>query len=710
MQANYLSIPSIFDRYTLHKVPFYQRSYVWEEDKWSRFLEDMCFVSETQKSYFLGTIILKFAQASSGSSKECTIIDGQQRLTTIILFFKSLSLKKAEFMSKFNDDFFLRGVQRQVALLHSMNDIADFTEVMSLTEDKPIEREKPTKIIQAYNFFQSNIDISKIDYDSVLGNLSMIVINLNDGEDEQAIFDTINSLSEPLTTGELLKNYFFKKETREEYEETWLPVFEADTETVDFWNQIVTQGRQFKTNIDAFFNAMIQIKIHNKSIPGITSEYKLRIKRNERLFHNFKALISDFDLDKKELVNEIIDYAILYKDNLSIDVNKIVLSGSPSIERINFMIEYFDCSTLVPYILYILKNVEEETERNRIYEVLESYITRRVIAKSSNKNYSDLFAENLIGGNILTAQRLKEYLMSKDDEQSLAMPTNAAINEAVRENEQNNKRSLAILYMLESRLREGNPHSTSLLNYDAYSLEHIMPKKWVANWQLISEYDERKRDHYIKTLGNHSLLNARLNTAISNADWHTKLNGNSKGKGFREHAVGLETINTILGLNKWDELEILNRADWLADKINQVWESHENEELVLTSHNSNTRRNKPVFSLNGGSFVSMSSFVPYFVKKYVEDNPSLTYAQLKKIFNDDLCATGFKFRGFLCNEDVYNAWESELKDKRYQPSKPGRRLVSSDGVIFFVNTQWTYDSFKRIIALAESFGYTVDEQ
>lgn len=59
MQANYLSIPSIFDRYTLHKVPFYQRSYVWEEDKWSRFLEDMCFVSESQKSYFLGTIILK---------------------------------------------------------------------------------------------------------------------------------------------------------------------------------------------------------------------------------------------------------------------------------------------------------------------------------------------------------------------------------------------------------------------------------------------------------------------------------------------------------------------------------------------------------------------------------------------------------------------------------------------------------------------------
>jgi len=47
MQANYLSIPSIFDRYTLHKVPFYQRSYVWEEDKWSRFLEDMCFVSES---------------------------------------------------------------------------------------------------------------------------------------------------------------------------------------------------------------------------------------------------------------------------------------------------------------------------------------------------------------------------------------------------------------------------------------------------------------------------------------------------------------------------------------------------------------------------------------------------------------------------------------------------------------------------------------
>ena len=708
MQANYLSIPSIFDRYTLHKVPFYQRSYVWEEDKWSRFLEDMCFVSESQKSYFLGTIILKFAQASSGSSKECTIIDGQQRLTTIILFFKSLSLKKNEFSAKFNDDFFLRGGDHLVALQHSMNDVKDFIDVMSMTEDKPIEREKPSKITQAYNFFQSNIDISKIDYDSVLGNLSMIVINLNDGEDEQAIFDTINSLSEPLTTGELLKNYFFKKETRKVYEETWMPVFEADTETVDFWNQIATQGRQIKTNIDAFFNAMIQIKINNKSIQGITTEYKMRIKRNDRLFHNYKAIISDFNLDKKDFVAEIIAYAMLYKDNMSIDIDKIVLPGNPCIERINFMIEYFDCSTLIPYILYVLKNVEDEVDRNAIYEVLESYITRRVIAKSSNKNYSDLFAENLIGGNILTAQKLKEYLMSKDDEQSLAMPTNATINDAVREKEQNNKRSLAILYMLESRLREGKPHSTALLNYDAYSLEHIMPKKWVANWPLLPEYDERKRDHYIKTLGNHSMLNAKLNTSISNANWLTKLNGNSKGKGFKEHAAGLETISTILNLPEWNEFMILERADWLADNMNNIWLSYEDEDFAQTKQN--TRKSNPTFALNGSSFMSMSSFVPFFVKEFVKDNPSLTYAQLKKIFNDDLCASGFKFRGFLCSEDVYNAWESELKDKRYQPSKPGRRLVSSDGIVFFVNTQWTNDAFMNIIKLAESFGYEVKEQ
>jgi hypothetical protein len=101
-----------------------------------------------------------------------------------------------------------------------------------------------------------------------------------------------------------------------------------------------------------------------------------------------------------------------------------------------------------------------------------------------------------------------------------------------------------------------------------------MPKKWLKNWPLTAEYDEAERDHYIKTIGNHTLLNSSLNTSISNSEWSTKLNGNSKGKGLKQYAQGLVTINPILQLKEWNEEEILNRANWLSDKINKVWISY----------------------------------------------------------------------------------------------------------------------------------------
>lgn len=78
------------------EIPFYQRAYVWGEEQWERFLGDMEFVTASRRPYFLGSIILK--QASSGNtwsevSEVRTVIDGQQRLTTMVLVLKALCAK-----------------------------------------------------------------------------------------------------------------------------------------------------------------------------------------------------------------------------------------------------------------------------------------------------------------------------------------------------------------------------------------------------------------------------------------------------------------------------------------------------------------------------------------------------------------------------------------------------------------------------------------
>ena len=90
MDAGKATISGVFNGSRLLEIPFYQRAYVWGEEQWERFLGDMAFVTASKRPYFLGSIILK--QASSGTtwsevSEVRTVIDGQQRLTTMVIFF-----------------------------------------------------------------------------------------------------------------------------------------------------------------------------------------------------------------------------------------------------------------------------------------------------------------------------------------------------------------------------------------------------------------------------------------------------------------------------------------------------------------------------------------------------------------------------------------------------------------------------------------------
>ena len=98
------------------------------------------------------------------------------------------------------------------------------------------------------------------------------------------------------------------------------------------------------------------------------------------------------------------------------------------------------------------------------------------------------------------------------------------------------------------------------------------------------------------------------------------------------------------------------------------------------------------------------------VRKYVQKYPECTYKQLKAKFSDKLCASGFKFIGFLCTEEEYDAWDNKNKEKRYLPTKPNRRLLSNDEIAFFVNTQWTQESMKKIVKIAKEEGWEVNTQ
>lgn len=163
MNAQKALITNIFNGATLIEVPFFQRPYVWNDELWAKFIEDMEFIVLTHKTHFLGAIILKDAGQPKPGDKVAqhhTIVDGQQRLTTFLLFLKALCLKQNQ-MTFF--DFQFRIMGQEIALRHGKNDRDAFEKAISTTTTAKIENPEPgSRIIEAFNYFLDHVDASKL--------------------------------------------------------------------------------------------------------------------------------------------------------------------------------------------------------------------------------------------------------------------------------------------------------------------------------------------------------------------------------------------------------------------------------------------------------------------------------------------------------------------------------------------------------------------
>jgi len=576
MQASKKNISDIFNGGRILEIPFFQRAYVWQEDQWERLLEDMELITKTNKPYFLGSVILKQKPTSTAYSVGDlrSVIDGQQRLTTLSIFFKVLCLHTGDTF-KFDGRFRILNQNKDIAILHNHHDIDNFNKVLNSTELKELKGQG--KIIECYNHFRKNIESYQLDYDKIMNNVMFVGIDLDENEDEQQIFDTINSLGVRLTVAELLKNFFFGREDIQSYKDNWRYVFEDDDETVEFWEKEVLAGRIKRQNIELFFYAFLQIKVNTSEI-SIKTEDKLIYSKFDGLFESYKSFMEKYAPDRQKIIQEIKDYAILYFNEVHFSDIDEELPQESGVERVNALIFGLENTTLIPYVLYVLKHTEPlnegeayNPERDKIFEVLESYIMRRMVCRASNKNYNQLFTDRFIGRELLTAQSLKDYLTTLDDQVNY-MPSNLELSEGFEESKITNRQTRGILYMLESKIRDRSSQSTALLGLNSYSLEHLMPKKWENNWgKLKTEEEKYIRNKKLLTLGNLAIITSSLNTSIRDASWKTKLNGKGSRGGLRRFVTGLETMGDFLERPEWNEETINERARFLNQLANKIW-------------------------------------------------------------------------------------------------------------------------------------------
>lgn len=581
MKANDLFLLKVFSTHTVFEIPYYQRAYVWEEENWKRFLEDMENISLAEKPYFIGSLILKQKETETGSKYGDirVVIDGQQRLTTITVFFKVLSLKRNrpqifnDFLITISDE----SDEKEISIHHNHIDKEAFNKIVNLTElvdlsvdEKGKKIESPNRIIQLYNYFYKNLDVEKISSDKVKKYLHFVVIDLGSEENEQQIFDTINSLGVTLTTSELLKNYLFDERNEDKYNKYWKPVFETDEDQKKYWDQIINSGTKKYHLIDLFLYALLTIKVRGEDY-SVTTEDKLDYEKVDKLFISYKDFVEKYmERNKDELMKVIFEAAMLFKKNFNPRCKSEAVTSEPGFERVNLMMFALDFTVMLPYILFVMMYAEQE-ERVKIFDYIETFMMRRTIARLETRGYNGLFNDGLITNKVLTAEELRAYV-DKDKDTTYRAARQEDIKNGIKNIIYINRQALGFLYMLESRLRSDKLAATQLYGIGNYSLEHLLPKKWRQYWAVPEDEEIVKQtDYALYTFGNLAIIPGALNTSISNAPWPTKLSGKGSKEGLLKYAKGLVTLDEYLTLPEWNLEAIRNRAKKLYEQVLKTW-------------------------------------------------------------------------------------------------------------------------------------------
>ncbi len=492
------------------------------------------------------------------------IINYTLRLTTLNIFFKTLCLLQNE------DHLFTLNFKKRrdqsIILIHNHNDISSFNKILNL-ETLEVLDDKNDQIIKCFNYFKNNIDLERINFYDLLDRITFVGIDLDADENEQQIFDTINSLGVRLTTAELLKNLLFNADEIHLYDEYWRSIFEKNEDVVDYWNTEI--GKDKRTFIDVLLYSYLQIKAQDNDL-NISSSDISSFTVQGNLFNSYKVLMKKYlNGNKILLLKDLKEYATIFKENFDPDIREKEINSCASMSRINIIAFELDTAVIIPFVLFIIKNAQNNEERIKIFELLETFIIRRMIAIQGDvsKAYKGFFSL-LLNKKISTLEALKKYVESSND-QRISLPSNTELLAGFLNKKITNLQARGILYLLESKIRDSSKHATDLHCIEKYSVEHIMPKKWQNHWNTTSQPEQRNRK--IQTLGNLAIIPMKLNSSLRDSNWSTKKAGNNSSKGLIHFAQGLESLTPYVHEEEWNEITIEKRANDLYTHALKAW-------------------------------------------------------------------------------------------------------------------------------------------
>lgn len=524
----------------LFRIPVYQRNYDWSESNCNRLLDDIYGIMQSGDKHFLGTIVFVAAKSGGFALQEYIIIDGQQRLTTLMLILKALSVVA----ESVGDDCY-HEIEEQY--LHNKYCDEEFkvklkpiksgnNQFLLLLEDKIDEMDEDTHIYHNFMLCKERFErwaeksINPSHVLDALTKLEIVEIVLTKGEDDpQVIFESINSTGLELSNADLIRNYLLMNADDQEklYENYWLYIEKTLRNKMDY------------SNLDAFF---MQYIVYKTSKPV----------NSRQLYNSFVKLFKDSGYSQENILKELRYYAEIFgafvygSDRYSDRINKLL-----------YRLRVLNQTTCYPFLLHVFDDyhqgvITEETVE-KILQFILAYLLRRMVCGVPSNTLRGLFTYlyNRIFKVASNKQKYYETLnkflftvSSKD-----VIPSAAEFERALQKANIYGNNALCRFLLLDIENGDGK----EILQAENLTIEHIMPQTLSADWSHIRP---KEHEEYLHTLGNLSVTG--YNSELSNKSFAEKRDI------IRENSKAVILNSDVLDKESWNVADIQARAKRLA--------------------------------------------------------------------------------------------------------------------------------------------------
>ncbi|MGL2832272.1 DUF262 domain-containing protein [Helicobacter pylori] len=534
---------------TIFSIHVYQRNYTWEEENCEKLLQDIVSISQNKKTHFMGSITYILHHIDDEKSlrqlQEFVIIDGQQRVTTIMLLLKAIETKIPDEGIKKEIDGLLNLSGQKLRLKPIKSDKEAFDLVM---QNRSHEIQGVSHIRNNYKFFTKELDnyISKgYRIEEIYGaflRLKIVAIGLELGEDDpQVVFESINATGVQLKGLDLIRNYLMMGENSDRqkhlYETYWVPL--------EDW-----LGEK---DLNDFIKTYLRIYLEKKLSEGEREVYyALKDHHRDNFSDNIQGLMSDMR-----------EYGRIYQIFLDRD-HYFLHCGDPQ-QLANLRLRIKDLVKIKfgvakPFILRCTRDFEEgKLDYENFCEILQiliSYFVRRSVCGDPAPALTELLYSLYRQLENVSADALKRYLGKSVGR--TAFPNDDKIRAAflVRNAYAANQVCKFILLEIEKLSNAEPPKEENL------EVEHFYPQKPTQEWRdRVGDYFTFEQD-YLNNFGNLTL--SGQNQRLGNKSYETKI-------ALMEEYSSLHLNDYFINnTHSWGIEEVRARSEYLADQFCQV--------------------------------------------------------------------------------------------------------------------------------------------